>query len=61
MLLDYRDVRSAMVDHKAFSSEPQVLRPMLPRKPVPALEMDPPRHGPWRAIFNAAITRRPWL
>jgi len=58
MLLDYRDVRSAMVDHKAFSSEPQVLRPMLPRKPVPALEMDPPRHGPWRAIFNGAITAK---
>jgi cytochrome P450 len=58
MLLDYRDVRSAMVDHKAFSSEPQVLRPMLPRKAVPALEMDPPRHGPWRAIFNGAITAK---
>jgi cytochrome P450 len=56
MLLDYRDVRRAMADHRAFSSEPQVLRPMLPRKPVPALEMDPPRHGAWRAIFNAAVT-----
>ena len=45
-----------MADHRTFSSEPQVLRPMLPRRPIPALEMDPPRHGAWRAIFNAAVT-----
>lgn len=56
MLLDYKDVRKAMADHRTFSSEPQVLRPMLPRNPIPALEMDPPRHGAWRAIFNAAVT-----
>ncbi|HEX7781599.1 MAG TPA: cytochrome P450 [Sphingobium sp.] len=56
MLLDYKDVRKAMADHRTFSSEPQVLRPMLPRRPIPALEMDPPRHGAWRAIFNAAVT-----
>jgi cytochrome P450 len=55
MLLDYRSVRKAMADHRRFSSEPQVLRPMLPRKPIPALEMDPPRHSGWRAIFNAAL------
>lgn len=55
MLLDYKSVRKAMADHRRFSSEPQVLRPMLPRKPVPALEMDPPRHSGWRAIFNAAL------
>lgn len=58
MLLNYKDVRKAMSDYRTFSSEPQVLRPMLPRKPVPALEMDPPRHAHWRAIFNAAITSR---
>lgn len=56
MLLGYKDVRKAMADHRTFSSEPQVLRPMLPRRPIPALEMDPPRHGAWRAIFNAAVT-----
>jgi cytochrome P450 len=56
MLLDYKDVRKATADHRTFSSEPQVLRPMLPRRPIPALEMDPPRHGAWRAIFNAAVT-----
>lgn len=56
MLLDYADVKAAMTDYRTFSSEPQVLRPMLPRKPIPALEMDPPRHNAWRAIFNAAIT-----
>lgn len=56
MLLGYKEVRKAMADHRTFSSEPQVLRPMLPRRPIPALEMDPPRHGAWRAIFNAAVT-----
>ena len=30
MLLNYGDVKAAMVDHKTYSSEPQVLRPMLP-------------------------------
>ena len=58
MLLNYADVRSAMMDYRTFSSEPQVLRPMLPRKCIPALEMDPPRHGAWRNIFNEAITHR---
>lgn len=56
MLLGYKDVRKAMSDYRTFSSEPQVLRPMLPRKPIPALEMDPPRHGEWRRIFSAAVT-----
>jgi cytochrome P450 len=58
MLLNYADVRSAMGDHRTYSSEPQILRPMLPRKPIPALEMDPPRHSIWRAIFNRAITAK---
>ncbi|AUW58108.1 cytochrome P450 [Sphingobium sp. SCG-1] len=55
LLLDYKAVRKAMADHRRFSSEPQVLRPMLPRKPIPALEMDPPRHSAWRAIFSKAL------
>ena len=55
MLLDYKSVRKAMADHRRFSSQPQVLRPMLPRKPIPALEMDPPQHGAWRAVFTAAL------
>lgn len=58
MLLAYDLVRRAASDHRSFSSEPQVLRPMVPRKPVPALEMDPPRHGTWRALFNGAITSK---
>jgi len=58
MLLNYADVKGAMTDYKTFSSEPQVLRPMLPRKPIPALEMDPPRHETWRAIFTGAITAK---
>lgn len=57
MLLNWRDVRGAMSDFRTFSSQPQVLRPMLPRKPIPGLEMDPPQHGAWRAIYNEAIKR----
>ena len=58
MLMNYSDVKSAMTDYRTFSSEPQVLRPMLPRKPIPALEMDPPRHSTWRAISSSAITAK---
>src|SRR5258708_13687550 len=58
MLMKYVDVQHAMADKQTFSSEPQVLRPMLARKPIPALEMDPPRHGTWRALFSAAITAK---
>jgi cytochrome P450 len=56
LFLGYDDIKTAMSDHGTFSSQPQVLRPMLPRPPIPALEMDPPRHGTWRAVFNRAIT-----
>jgi cytochrome P450 len=58
LLLGYDDVKGAMTDHELFSSRPQVLRPMLPRKPIPALEMDPPQHQHWRALFNQAVTPR---
>jgi cytochrome P450 len=58
LLLAYDDVKRAMADHGLFSSRPQVLRPMLPRKPIPALEMDPPKHQHWRALFNQAVTAR---
>jgi cytochrome P450 len=57
VLVGYDDVMRAMREHRTFSSEPQVLRPMLPRKPIPALEMDPPRHTTWRALFNNAIKK----
>lgn len=58
LLLAYDDVKRGMTDHGLYSSEPQVLRPMLPRKPIPALEMDPPQHKEWRALFNQAVTPR---
>lgn len=58
LFLAYEDVRKGMTDHELFSSKPQVLRPMLPRKPIPALEMDPPQHQHWRALFNQAVTAR---
>lgn len=56
LLLDHADVQRAMRDYRTYSSQPQVLRPMLPRNPIPALEMDPPRHTEWRALFNGAVT-----
>jgi cytochrome P450 len=58
MLLRYEDVRAGMANHELFSSQPQVLRPMLPRKPIPGLEMDPPQHQHWRALYNQAVTAR---
>jgi len=58
LLLGYDDVKKGMADHGLYSSKPQVLRPMLPRKPIPALEMDPPQHKEWRALFNQAVTAR---
>ena len=58
LLYNYADVRSAMADHELYSSQPQVLRPMLPRKPIPALDMDPPQHQHWRVLFNQAVTPR---
>ncbi|GGG27046.1 cytochrome P450 [Rhodococcoides trifolii] len=56
LMLAHSAVRTAAADHRRFSSEPQVLRPVLPRAPLAALEMDPPRHGDWRALFDLAVT-----
>ncbi|WP_285189204.1 hypothetical protein [Rhodococcus sp. MEB041] len=56
MMLDHTTVRAAAADHRRFSSEPQVLRPILPRPSLAALEMDPPRHGDWRALCDQAVT-----
>lgn len=56
MLLNWADVCKAMSEFQIYSSQPQVLRPMLPRKPIPGLEMDPPQHSAWRAIYKAAVT-----
>jgi cytochrome P450 len=41
LLLDHDDVKSALRDHENLSSEPSVMRPLLPRKPLPVVEMDP--------------------
>lgn len=56
LLLDYRVVRAGMGDYRVYSSEPQVSRPLLPREPFPAIEMDPPRHEHWRVLFTQAVT-----
>ncbi|MBS1676267.1 MAG: cytochrome P450 [Actinobacteria bacterium] len=56
MLLGYDDVKKGMADTGLFSSTPQVLRPLVPKPPVPGLEMDPPQHKEWRQLFNTAVT-----
>lgn len=56
MMLDYDSVKRATSDHAVFSSEPQVLRPILPRPSLAALEMDPPQHKSWRVLFEQAVT-----
>ncbi|WP_433709295.1 cytochrome P450 [Nocardia sp. CA-084685] len=56
ILLEYDVVKRGTSDHKLFSSEPQVLRPILPRNSFAALEMDEPRHKEWRVLFDQAVT-----
>ena len=58
MLLDFKDVRRAMLDHQTFSSAAGVLRPVIEREAIPALEMDPPRHGVWRELFTRAVSAK---
>jgi cytochrome P450 len=55
ILVNYADVKNAMADYGTFSSQPQVLRPTVPRDPIPGLEMDPPQHTEWRTLLNKAI------
>jgi hypothetical protein len=42
LLLGYDEVKRGASDHAVFSSKPQVLRPLLDRPSLAALEMDPP-------------------
>lgn len=56
LLLGHEEVRRAAGDHQTYSSEPQVLRPILERPSLAALEMDPPQHGDWRHLFDQAVT-----
>lgn len=55
ILVNYEDIKNAMVDYATFSSEPQVMRPTVPRKAIPGLEIDPPQHTEWRMLLNKAI------
>lgn len=55
MLLDYDDVRSAHRDPATFSSEPQVLRPIVERPQFPPIEYDPPLQREWRDLFAIAL------
>lgn len=56
LLLEYEDVKGALANHRLYSSEPHVSRPLYSGKAKPALEMDPPRHKEWRALFSQALT-----
>ncbi|HEX6389543.1 MAG TPA: cytochrome P450, partial [Solirubrobacteraceae bacterium] len=55
MLLDYDDVRSAHRDWETFSSEPEVLRPIVERPQFPPIEYDPPLQREWRDLFAIAL------
>jgi cytochrome P450 len=55
LLLEYDAVKSAHVDWQAFSSEPNVMRPLVMRPQFPPLEYDPPEHKKWRAIFGEVL------
>lgn len=55
LLLDYDDVRAAHRDWETFSSEPEVLRPIVERPQFPPLEYDPPLQREWRDLFAIAL------
>ncbi|HEX6390389.1 MAG TPA: cytochrome P450 [Solirubrobacteraceae bacterium] len=55
MLLAYEDVRAAHRDPGTFSSEPQVLRPIVERPQFPPIEYDPPLQREWRDLFAIAL------
>ena len=55
----YDDVVQVMDDPATFSSSPTVLRPVSPGVPsFPALEYDPPGHGPWREVYRELVNPR---
>ena len=55
----YDDVVQVMDDPATFSSHPTVLRPVSPGVPsFPALEYDPPGHGPWREVYRELVNPR---
>jgi cytochrome P450 len=56
LLLGYAEVKQGAADHEGLSSASQVARPVLPREPLAALEMDEPRHRHWRELFAQAVT-----
>ena len=59
--MNYSDVREVDRNYEVFSAASQITRPTLPRPPLPGLEMDPPQHGEWRALYNQAIKGAPVL
>lgn len=56
LLLNHRDVRKAATDFRTFSSGEGVGLPRDRHAPrLPALEQDPPEHGPMRKLYTDAI------
>ena len=59
LIARYDDVVQVMDDPATFSSRPSVLRPLSPGvPPFPALEYDPPGHGPWREVYRELVNPR---
>lgn len=54
----YADVVAVEDDPATFSSAPSVFRPIANVPPFQALEMDPPQHEVWRAVFRELVNPR---
>lgn len=51
-----RDVFEIYEDHARFSSGMNTVPPATSRKPLGAIHMDPPEHGPFRAFLNEGLS-----
>ena len=56
--LTYDTVLEVDRTHETYSVAPQLFRPILDRPPILAVEMDPPEHGIWRAVFSKIVNGR---
>lgn len=59
ILVNYQDVRAAMLDWETFASGPSIYRPIQEDAPViPPLMVDPPEHTAWRKIVTDGVNAR---
>lgn len=59
ILVNYEDVRGAMLDWETFSSSPSNFRPIQEGMPIiPPLMTDPPEHTAWRKIVTNGVNAR---